>query len=115
MPAKMRNHKADSPLKNNLRAGADAKLGLKRKEVVAEIGRILRKDLEWNQPVRRDLRLAEDLHLDSMALLTLAAGLEHRFRIHLLEGDPIEISTVDDLARHIVELVRHREGGEKKL
>jgi acyl carrier protein len=132
MQATFKDRKIHAVLLKTLNSNADAKLGLrkgdsprsvlrpkaefalKRKEVVAEIGRILKEDLNWNQPLRPDFRLVEDLQLDSLALLTLAAGLENRFSIHLLEGDPIEIGTVDDLARHVLQLIRHREGGEKR-
>lgn len=45
-----------------------------------------------------DLRLVEDLALDSIQLLTLAVEVENRFRIYLDPEDEEGIETVGDLA-----------------
>lgn len=45
-----------------------------------------------------DLRLVEDLALDSIQLLTLAVEVENRFRICLDPEDEAGIETVGDLA-----------------
>ncbi len=45
-----------------------------------------------------DLRLVEDLALDSIQLLTLAVEVENRFRICLDPDDEEGIETVGDLA-----------------
>jgi acyl carrier protein len=46
-----------------------------------------------------ELRLVEDLHLDSVGLLTLAVEVEDRFRICLDPEDEAAIRTVGDLER----------------
>jgi acyl carrier protein len=43
------------------------------------------------------MRLVEDLRLDSVRLLTLAAEVENRFRVCLDEQDEGSIETVGDL------------------
>jgi acyl carrier protein len=52
------------------------------------------------------MRLVEDLRLDSVRLLTLAAEVENRFHVVLSEGDEAAIVTVGDL----VETVRRKLG-----
>lgn len=44
-----------------------------------------------------EMRLVEDLNLDSIRLLTLATEVENRFRIFLDEADELAIETVGDL------------------
>ncbi len=53
------------------------------------------------------MRLVEDLRLDSVRLLTLAAEVENRFRVFLDEVDEGGIETVGDL----VAVVRRKLGG----
>jgi len=53
-----------------------------------------------------EMRLVEDLRLDSVRLLTLAAEVENRFRIFLDEADELAIETVADL----VAIVRRKLG-----
>lgn len=50
------------------------------------------------------LGLVSDLHLDSMELISLAVGLENRFRVKLSEADSAGVASVGDLA----ELVARR-------
>lgn len=52
-------------------------------------------DLETLSP---DMRLVEDLELDSIRRLSLAVAVEDRFRICLDEEDEMEIVTLGDLA-----------------
>ncbi len=68
-------------------------------EVVAEIRRILREELEWKGAVEPSQELLRDLQLDSLGLTVLAVGLENRFRVKLSEEDGEGLSTVEDLAR----------------
>ena len=75
-------------------------------DILAGIGEVLREHLGWEGPVSADMRLVEDLRLDSVRLLTLAAEVENRFRVVLEEADETAIVTVGDL----VEVVRKKHG-----
>jgi acyl carrier protein len=67
-------------------------------EVLREIGRVLRDELEVSKEPRPEDDLINDLHLDSVGLLTLVVGLEDRFRVALAEEDATSVRTVGDLA-----------------
>ncbi len=66
-------------------------------KIIDGITQVARQHLEWLGPVERQMRLVEDLELDSMRLFTLAAELENHFRIHLYEDDEATLETVGDL------------------
>ena len=72
-----------------------------RQQALAEIRRILGEELAVTAGVEPGQSLVADLHLDSMELLTLAVGLENRFRVKLSEEDAAGVQTVGDLARHV--------------
>jgi acyl carrier protein len=61
------------------------------------IAEVARRHLDWQGPLAPEMRLVEDLRLDSVRLLTLAAQVENRFRILLDEADEVAIETVGDL------------------
>ena len=65
--------------------------------VLAGIAEVARRHLGWEEPLTPDMRLVEDLRLDSVRLLTLAAEVENRFRVRLDELDEGSIETVGDL------------------
>jgi acyl carrier protein len=67
-------------------------------EVLAGIAEVAREHLDWRAPLSPEMRLVEDLRLDSIRLLTLAVEVENRFRVRLDEQDEEEIETVGDLA-----------------
>jgi acyl carrier protein len=71
---------------------------------VAEVARV---HLGWQEELTPEMRLVEDLRLDSIRLLTLAAEVENRFRVRLDELDEASIETVGDL----VAVVRRKLGG----
>jgi acyl carrier protein len=72
---------------------------------IAEVARL---HLGWDGPdLSPEMRLVEDLRLDSVRLLTLAAEVENRFRILLDEADELAIETVGDL----VGIVRRKLAG----
>jgi acyl carrier protein len=75
--------------------------------ILAGIQEVARLHLDWNEPLTPDLRLVEDLHLDSIRLLTLAAEVENRFRVFLDELDEGAVATVGDL----VSVIRRKLGG----
>lgn len=65
--------------------------------ILAGIGEVARAHLGWEGEVTPEMRLLEDLRLDSIRLLTLAAEVENRFRVILEEEDEAGIQTVGDL------------------
>ncbi len=75
--------------------------------ILAGITEVARLHLGWEGPLTADMRLVEDLRLDSLRLLTLAAEVENRFRIFLDELDEGAIETIGDL----VAVVRRKLGG----
>lgn len=65
--------------------------------ILAGIAEVLRQHLGWEGVLSEETRLIEDLRLDSIRLLTLAAEVENRFRVRLGEDDEAGIETVGDL------------------
>lgn len=74
--------------------------------VLAGIAEVARVHLGWQGALTPEMRLIEDLRLDSIRLLTLAAEVENHFRVFLDETDEAGIATVGDL----VEIVRRKLG-----
>jgi acyl carrier protein len=75
--------------------------------ILAGILEVARHHLGWEGTLTPEMRLVEDLSLDSVRLLTLAAEVENRFRVFLDELDEGAIETVGDL----VAVVRRKLGG----
>jgi len=75
--------------------------------ILEGIAEVVRQRLDWQGPLTMDMRLVEDLRLDSIRLLTLAAAVENRFRVFLDETDEAGIQTVADL----VAVVRRKLSG----
>lgn len=75
--------------------------------ILEGIAEVVRQRLDWHGPLTMDMRLVEDLRLDSVRLLTLAAEVENRFRVLLDEADELAIQTVADL----VAVVRRKLAG----
>ncbi len=71
-------------------------------EVMLEIHRILREQLESPQCVAAGDKLTDCAELDSVGLITLAVGLEDRFRVKLAEEDALGLETFADLTRLVV-------------
>lgn len=65
--------------------------------ILAGIAAVARDHLRWTGELRPEMRLVEDLELDSLRLLTLAAEVENHFRICLDEQDEAGLHTVADL------------------
>jgi acyl carrier protein len=65
--------------------------------ILAGIADVARRHLGWPGPLTPEMRLVEDLRLDSVRLLTLAVEVENRFRVLLDEADEAGIETVGDL------------------
>ena len=70
--------------------------------ILTDIARLAREQLGFDGPVQPEMRLIEDLELDSMRLFLLATEVENHFRIRLDEGDEAELATVGDLV-HVIE------------
>jgi acyl carrier protein len=74
-------------------------------EALAGIAAVAREHLAIADGIAPEARLVEDLGLDSLRLLTLAAEVENRFRIRLEPEDEAAIETVGDLVRTVVRKV----------
>ncbi|HUJ28265.1 MAG TPA: acyl carrier protein [Myxococcales bacterium] len=66
-------------------------------EVLSEVRRVLREELQLEREPQPQDDLVVDLQLDSVGLLTLVVGLEDRFRVALSEEDAAGVRTVSDL------------------
>jgi len=67
--------------------------------IMAGIADVARTHLGWDGELRSDMKLLEDLELDSLKALTLALEVENRFRVYLdQDGDLV---TVGDLVAAI--------------
>jgi acyl carrier protein len=71
-------------------------------EILTVIGDVARDHELWDGTLTRDLRLVEDLELDSLKALTLAVEVENRFQVCLDPEIETTIITVGDL----VDMVR---------
>ncbi len=72
-------------------------LAMTRDEILAAIALILRARLDWQGMLAPQLRLIEDLALDSLRRLTLAVEVEDLFRVKLEPEDEAGLETVGDL------------------
>jgi acyl carrier protein len=68
-------------------------------DVLEELRRIARKDLEYAGSISLEQSLKADLQLDSMSMIIVAVGLENRFRVKLQEEDAGALTTVNDLVQ----------------
>ena len=82
-----------------------------RPRLLGEIADIAREKVGWTGPVSPELRLVEDLALDSIRLLTLAVEVEDHFRVCLDEEDEEEIRTLGDLADTVARKLAQDGGG----
>jgi acyl carrier protein len=70
-------------------------------EILDGIREVARRHLDVDGELRTDVRLAEDLELDSIKILTLAVEVENRFRICLDPSSEARIETVGDLVAEV--------------
>ncbi len=73
------------------------------KEILDQIAEIARQDLGWTGQVEPEMRLVEELELDSLGQLALAIEIENRFRICLDAEDEAALETVGDLVQAVVQ------------
>jgi acyl carrier protein len=81
----------------------------REQEILAEIQLILTEKLEATGTVTPADRLADCDVLDSLGQITLAVGLEDRFRVKLAEADAPGLVTFADVIRLVDR--RRREAG----
>jgi acyl carrier protein len=68
-----------------------------RDEILAAVAEVARAHVGFEGELGEPLRLVEDLGLDSIRLLVLAAEVENRFQVALTPADDAAIRTVGDL------------------
>lgn len=68
-------------------------------EILGALADIFAEQLEYSGTLHPELRLVEDVGLDSIRMLTLVVEVENHFRICLEEGDEQGVVTVSDLAQ----------------
>ena len=68
-----------------------------KKQILEELRRIAKRELEFEGAIDAAMTLKEDLALDSMGMIVVAVGLENKFRVRLDEEDAGDLSTVGDL------------------
>ncbi len=66
-------------------------------EILSGIEAVAREHVDFDGRLQTEMRLVEDLELDSLGTLTLAVEVENRFRIRLDPDVEAEIETVGDL------------------
>jgi acyl carrier protein len=76
-------------------------VSLTKQQILAGIAEVARVHLGWVEPLDPELRLVEDLELDSIKSLTLALEVENHFRVCL--DEEAGIITVGDLVRVVEE------------
>ena len=70
-------------------------------EILDGIRELARRHLGFAGELRPDQRLAEDLELDSIKMLTLAIEVENHFRVRLDPSSEARIETVGDLVAEV--------------
>ena len=83
-------------------------------EILATVADLARDKLGYAGELTPEMRLVEDLELDSIRLMTLAMEVEDHFRVCLDEDDEAAIVTVGDLIavvdRKLAEKRRREDG-----
>lgn len=75
-------------------------------DVLEEIRRVCREELELEREIQLDDELVGDLELDSMGLIVVAVAVENRFRVKLDEGDAEQLRRVRDVAELVCRRAR---------
>lgn len=68
-----------------------------RGELLAHVVKVLRGPCGVPYPIAESSRLAEDLHLDSVGMLSLAVNLENHYRVRLPDNPAEPPQTVGDV------------------
>ena len=77
-------------------------------EILAALTEIAREQLGFAGTLAAEMRLVDELQLDSMRLLTLAMEVEHRFDVSFDGAESGSIERVGDLVRAIAERLAAR-------
>jgi len=80
------------------------------KAILAGIEAVAREHVGFSGELRPEMRLVEDLELDSLKALTLAVEVENRYRVSLEPVVEAEIATVGDLVAAVGKLMEN-DGG----
>ena len=80
--------------------------------ILEGIAAAARKELSFTGELRPEIRLVEDLQLDSIRLLSLAMAVEDHFRIALDADDEGGIATVGDLIAIVERKLGEKASGE---
>lgn len=80
---------------------------MKTDQILAAIEAVAREHVGFDGELRPELRLVEDLELDSLKALTLAVEVENRFRICLDPEIEARINTVGDLVSTVSAQLEH--------
>jgi acyl carrier protein len=83
-----------------------------REDILAGIVAVAREHLAFAGPIRAEMRLIDDLRLDSLRLLTLAVEVENRFRVRLDPDEEASIATVGDLIDTVARKLARTTDGE---
>jgi len=78
-------------------------MSLSDRQIIDGIAEVALQHLDWKGELRPEMRLVEDLELDSLKALTLALEVENHFRVCLDEEAGIQ--TVGDLVVIIREML----------
>ena len=78
-------------------------------EILAAIEEVARTHVGFTGTLQPELRLVEDLKLDSLKALTLALEVENRFRICLDPEFEARVETVGELVGAVNHLMMRRE------
>lgn len=80
-------------------------------EILEAIGQVLRTHCNITKEVTLDARLAEDLGLDSVGLLTMAVEVENHFQTVLGEEPENPPRTVRDVVSLVTQRLSEKSGG----
>jgi acyl carrier protein len=72
---------------------------MSERDILAGLEQVAREHLGYAGTLAAEQRLVEELGLDSLRLLILAAEVENRFRVRLEPDEEAGIVTVGDLVR----------------
>lgn len=68
-----------------------------RQELLSETSQLLTSACGVQETITESSRLGEDLHLDSVGMLSLAVNLENRYRVRLVDDPSSPPETVGDV------------------
>lgn len=68
-----------------------------REEILSQTCQLLKSACGVDEAITESSRLGEDLHLDSVGMLSLAVNLENRYRVRLVDDPTAPPETVGDV------------------